>query len=148
MNQDVSSFTIGLASNLAYDLIKNGARRLKEAAFGTLEQKALRRAYAHAFEVMLEELTLELDEVNRNHVGDLFERFVRDSEVAYLLLDLALMDSDWPLNELRAHFDGQGFDRDTLTIDFDAAMASLVKGGWQRGYKRKRLNRKARSIIG
>ena len=128
MELSLASFVTSVAPKLAVDLIKSGAKRLAKATFGTEEKKALQRAYDHAFGVMLAELAADLDEVNRNHLSALFETFVRHPDAADLLLDLSLVDGEWPIEELRARFDEQGFDRDTLTVDFDAAMASLVKG--------------------
>ena len=61
MSTAFNSFVIGVASNLTHDLIKYGTNRLKKAALGTQERKALQRVYDHAFSVMLEELAVHLD---------------------------------------------------------------------------------------
>lgn len=128
MDANVTAFVVGLATNLAYDVVKSGTQRLKKAAFGSNETRALRRAYEHAFGVMLGELATGLDNVNQNHLSMLFESFVRKPDVASLLLDLSLIDGELPIEQLRDRFDEHGFDRETLTVDFDDAISTLVGG--------------------
>lgn len=128
MDVNVGALVVAAGKSLSSSLVKHAAKRLKEAAFGPQETKALRRAYEHAFGVLLGEVAAELDEVNRDHLRALFESFVQKPDVADLLLDLSLSGSELPVEELRARFYEHGFDRETLTVSFDNAMSALVRG--------------------
>ncbi|HHH40958.1 MAG TPA: NACHT domain-containing protein, partial [Chloroflexi bacterium] len=119
---------LNLAAELAADLIKAGAGRLRDAAFGDAETRALGRAWERAFQTMLEEVAADLEEDRAGLVGDLFREFVRAEGVADALLDLALEGREPPLEALRTRFDEMGFDRETLPVDFDAALTALTRG--------------------
>jgi hypothetical protein len=121
-------FFVNLAANLAYDLIKASTVRLGTAMRGDAEREALQRIYNHAFVAMVTECLSDLSDEMKAHVGDLLRGFVSDPEVSGLLLDLVLAGEDPPVAKLQEKFEDQGFDTATLPIDFNAAMASLLKG--------------------
>lgn len=123
-----SDFLLNLATELAADLVKAGADRLRALAFGDAETQALTRAWETAIRTMLEAVAAGLEEEQIALVDDLFREFIRAEGVADALLDLALEGREPPLEDLRARFDALGFDRAALSVDFDTALTALTRG--------------------
>ncbi len=121
-------FLLGLATNLAYDLVKAGSVRLRDLAFGDAETRALERAWDAAFAALLAHLSPVLSSLKADTVEDVLRAFVRDSEVAGWLLALGLAGEEPPLLLLRAQFEVLQFNGATLSADFNSAMAALVQG--------------------
>ncbi|ABU57694.1 NACHT domain-containing protein [Roseiflexus castenholzii] len=118
-----------LAASLAYDLLKAGAARLTTFVSGSPEEQTLRRCYQSAFAAMLSEVTASLDDAHQELVEYILRQFVIQPQVAEGLLALALKGADLPdLPRLRQHFDALGFDRATLPVDFDVALAAFTRG--------------------
>lgn len=128
MTFQAEDLIVGLAANLARDLIAASARRFRDAAFGDSEQGDLSRAYQYAFTQMLTTAMSGLDPDSQAHVSELFQRFVADPFIANRLLDLALHPSEIPIEDLRESFDALGFDRRTLQADFDTLIKSFISG--------------------
>ncbi len=127
-----SDVLIGIAANLAYHVLKAGTGYLRKLAFGDDEQQAFRRVYTRGFYVMLHEVAGTLDEIQQEHLGDLFRKFVQVPDVTQLLIDMAIVGQKPPLADLRAEF-AHHFDPNTLIfgdvqITFDEAMLALLAG--------------------
>jgi hypothetical protein len=78
---------------------------------------------------MLRELVrndAESGELLRHYEG-LFREFFGDAWVAETLVAVALEQEAPPLETLKARFSEMGFDRDTLTMGFDRAMAVFIR---------------------
>lgn len=128
----LSDFLFGIATDLANDVLKTGAAYLRDMAFGDAEQRALQRVYQRGFYVMLCDIAGELDEMQQEHLGDLFREFVHVPDVTQLLIDTAIAGENAPLADLRTEF-ARHFDPDTLIfgdvhITFDAAIIALLSG--------------------
>lgn len=121
-------FLTDLAASLAYDLLKAGAARLRDAAFGNAEYRALQNAWEQAFQTMLAEVAADLDQDQINLLGDIWRELVCDEDVASTLLGLALADRAPDLTVLRGRFDALSYDSATLSVDFDAALIALTRG--------------------
>jgi len=121
-----NEFILALASNLAYDLLKAGSKYFLKYSFSNVEQRALQRIYEDAFVIMLTEVLSDANEDEQKHIGDLFREFVRESDIAIQLLDLALSKETPSLENLKSSFELAGFD--TETIPFDDLIHALIKG--------------------
>lgn len=117
-----------LAANLAAELVIRSAGRLRDLAFGDAETRALRRAWEQAFREMLEAVAADLAPGARDVLEDVMRGFVAAEGVGDALLELALEGSEPPLALLRARFDALEYDRATLPVVLDAALASLTHG--------------------
>jgi hypothetical protein len=124
----VDDFLLNLASSLAYNLLKAGAARLRNAAFGDDEQRALRHAWEVAFGMLLRRVGVGLPREEADLLGDVLREFVQADGVGDALLDLALAGREPDMPMLSAQFDALDFDRTTLTVDFYVAMAVLTRG--------------------
>jgi hypothetical protein len=123
----ISNFIQNIAANLASDLIKAGANRLKTTALGTEEQRALREAWEHGFAAMLDNVAAGLPPDHIDLLEDIFRDFVAgDSAVQNMLLDVSLRGAPPDLTALQARFD-RAFNRRSLRVDFSAAMRALVE---------------------
>lgn len=121
-------FLMNLAANLAYDLLRVVVTRLRNAAFGDAETRALKRTYQRAFESMLAQTAADLDPAAQAHLSDLLHKFVIDEEVASQLLDLALVGHTLSLSRLHYRFETLGFDPTTFPVEFDTAIKAFVEG--------------------
>lgn len=123
-----ADFLTNLAAELAAGLIAHAAGRLRDAAFGDAETRALSRAWEGAFRAMLEAVSADLGPDTCYLLQDVLLMFISAEGVSDALLDLAMEDHDPPLEYLRARFDDLEFDRTTLPADFDVALTALARG--------------------
>jgi hypothetical protein len=122
-------FFTNLAVELAYDLLRAGAARLQQMAFGSPQEQALHRCYEAAFAGMLNEVAAGLDADRQALVEDILRRFVAEPVVADTLLDLALAGAETlDLPALRRAFNALEFDHATLPVDLDAALTAFQRG--------------------
>src|SRR6187551_900415 len=95
-------FTSGIATNLTSDLLKVGLGKVRDAALGSAEQRALKKAFDRAFEVLLNDITREWkpDDPASADLASLLagqlKSFARDPEIAELLVSAALRSTDLP----------------------------------------------------
>lgn len=127
MAATTEQFILNLAANLAYDLFKAGASRLRKAAIGEVEGMGLRDAYRNAFAAMLGEIPSTIKPEGRDHLASLLQSFVEQPNIAAQLIDLALATEDFAIDEIRAGFFDLGFDVTTLEANFDDLIRSFVK---------------------
>jgi tetratricopeptide (TPR) repeat protein len=122
----LNDFLTNLAVNLAHDLLRAGADRLRTLAFGDTEKRSLRQCYQSGFQAMLDSVCAGPDRDHQALVETILRQFVTAPGVAQTLLDVALAGADLPdLPALRAAFDALDFDRATLPIDFDRALTAF-----------------------
>ncbi|WP_448544288.1 NACHT domain-containing protein, partial [Roseiflexus sp.] len=125
----LDDFLANLAVNLAHDLLRAGADRLRTLAFGDTEQRSLHQCYRSGFRAMLDSVCAGLDRDHQTLVETILRQFVAAPGVAQTLLDVALVGADLPdLPALRAAFDTLDFDRATLPVDFDRALTAFHRG--------------------
>jgi hypothetical protein len=125
----LNDFLTNLAVNLAHDLLRAGADRLRTLAFGDTEKRSLRQCYQSGFQAMLDSVCAGPDRDHQALVETILRQFVTAPGVAQTLLDVALAGADLPdLPALRAAFDALDFDRATLPVDFDRALTAFHRG--------------------
>ncbi len=125
----LDDFLANLAVNLAHDLLRAGADRLRTLAFGDTAQRSLHQCYESGFRAMLDTVFAGLDRDHQALVETILRQFVAAPGVAQTLLDVALVGADLPdLPALRAAFDTLDFDRATLPVDFDRALTAFHRG--------------------
>ncbi|MFZ2361886.1 MAG: hypothetical protein WA040_21295 [Anaerolineae bacterium] len=86
-------FFVNLAASLAFELLKAGAARLRQAALGTPQQQALQRVYQAAFEAALRASVVGADQDQARRIAGHLLRFLDLPDVASTLLDMALTGS-------------------------------------------------------
>jgi hypothetical protein len=121
-------FLLGIATNLATDLLKVLSRQLARMGVGDADRRSLRQAFARAFEVLLADavvdpLSGELAPELVTLVEGQLRRLVTDPVIAEMLLAAALEEHGPDLGRLRERFEDLGFDLSTFVIDFDMAMS-------------------------
>ncbi|MBO9391050.1 MAG: hypothetical protein J7482_20355, partial [Roseiflexus sp.] len=125
----LDDFLTNLAVNLAHDLLRVGADRLRTLAFGDTEKRSLHQCYQSGFRAMLDSVCAGLNRDRQALVETILRQFVVAPGVAQTLLDVALAGADLPdLPALRAAFDALDFDRATLPVDFDRALTAFHRG--------------------
>jgi hypothetical protein len=125
----LDDFLTNLAVNLAHDLLRAGADRLRTLAFGDTEKRSLRQCYESGFQAMLDSVCAGLNRDHQALVETILRQFVAAPGVAQTLLDVALDGVNMPdLPALRAAFDTLDFDRATLPVDFDRALIAFHRG--------------------
>jgi hypothetical protein len=125
----LDDFLTNLAVNLAHDLLRVGADRLRTLAFGDTEKRSLRQCYQSGFQAMLDSVCAGPDRDHQALVETILRQFVAAPGVAQTLLDVALDGVNMPdLPALRAAFDTLDFDRATLPVDFDRALTAFHRG--------------------
>ncbi len=122
-----SAILMGVAGNIASDLIKAGSARLAKAAFGDAEQQALQRAYQQAIIKTLTKTMPELDDRRLKHLEYLLKQFVQDPEVTDALIDCALSDRQPELADLETKFESL-FDSSAIPVSFSNLMSGFVSG--------------------
>ena len=129
-NSPFNDFLLNLAAGLTRTLLEAGARRLKQAALGTDEERALEQALQEGFAGLLAAVDAQLPagdlrEEQAALVHEIFRTFLRQDDVADKLLDLALAGTSPDLEVLAQAFDTLDFDRDTLPVDFKEALTAF-----------------------
>jgi hypothetical protein len=125
----LNDFLANLAVNLAHDLLRASADRLRTLAFGDTAQRSLRQCYESGFQAMLDTVFAGLNRDHQALVETILRQFVAAPGVAQTLLDVALDGANMPdLPALRAAFDALDFDRATLPVDFDRALIAFHRG--------------------
>ena len=125
---------LATAASLSADLIKAGAKRLSDLAFGTEEERALERAWEAAFQAMLANLSGLVNEDQLRTVRFAIRDFICSTGVADELLDLALSGTKPDMEKLRNLFYSYEFKYEyadffeRLKLDFDTALQALSNG--------------------
>ena len=122
----MDAFIPGVATNLASDLVKAGARRVRDAALGDAQLRALEAVFGRALAQLLAELSgadrlggeRELLALIEEQLGSLFA----SPEVAGDLVDAALAAEPVPADRLRESFEEMGFDPDTFLASFERSV--------------------------
>lgn len=129
----LADFLLNLAAGLTQTLLEAGATRLRRAALGSDEDRALRTALQQGFVALLSDAdtqmppaTLRQDSLNL--VTDIFAEFVMQPEVANNLLAMALAGVPPDLPLLALAFDALDFERTTLAIDFTQSLTAFHEG--------------------
>ncbi len=78
----LDDFLANLAVNLAHDLLRAGADRLRTLAFGDTEQRSLHRCYQSGFRAMLDFVCAGLDRDHQALVETILQQFVTAPGVA------------------------------------------------------------------
>lgn len=125
----MEAFLLGIATNLASDLVEAGARRVRDAALGDAQVRALEAAFGRALTHLLAELSgadrlggeRELIALIEEQLG----AFFASPEVAGDLVNAALAAEPVPVDRLRTRFEEMGFDPDTFLASFERSMGSL-----------------------
>jgi len=125
----MDAFLLGVATNLASDLVKAGARRIRDAALGDAQLRALEAVFGRALAHLLAELS-GADRLGgeRELLGLIEEQlgsFFANPEVADDLVDAALAAEPVPIGRLRTRFEEMGFDPDTFLASFERSMGVL-----------------------
>jgi hypothetical protein len=119
---------IGIASNLAYDLIKYGAKKINEGITGTPQEKFVNDVCKSGFLHLLEKVTNGIDKDDITNLETIFTEFLSDSIVAETMLETSL--TGWPPNIelLKEKFSGLGFDTHSLPFDFEEGIMAFCIG--------------------
>ncbi len=119
-----SEFFVNLAASLAFELLRAGAARLRQAALGTPQEQALHRAYEAAFEATLRASAPAGDEAAAHRIADHLRRFLDLPDVADTLLDMALLGSPAPnLERLGERFAALAVDGDAPPLNINRILA-------------------------
>ena len=119
-----TEFFVNLAASLAFELLRAGAARLRQAALGTPQEQALHRAYEAAFEATLRASAPAGDEAAARRIADHLRRFLDLPDVADTLLDMALLGSPAPnLELLGERCAALAVDGDTPPLDINRTLA-------------------------
>lgn len=124
----VQDFILSIATNLATDVLKFGALRLKIAILGTPEEQAYHHAFTVGFRRLLEQLPIGTDISTVDPTIYTLQKFIRDGEVAEVLLSIALRVRPLPIHLLRSRFNEMGFDTTTLQLSFEDSMNAFTNG--------------------
>jgi len=127
----MDAFLLGMATNLASDLVKAGARRIRDAALGDAQLRGLEAVFGRALAHLLAELS-GADRLGgeRELLGLIEEQlgsFFANPEVADDLVDAALAAEPVPIGRLRKRFEEMGFDPDTFLASFERSMSVLLQ---------------------
>ncbi|HEX2905906.1 MAG TPA: toll/interleukin-1 receptor domain-containing protein, partial [Phototrophicaceae bacterium] len=114
----------GIAVNLAYDLLKQGASLLHTGLRGDPQLRTLHAAYKQAFQVALETILKDASSAEIENTERELKRFIQQPGIRHLLLDIALSERRPALDELQAEA-GITFSLLTLRV-MDAFLAELV----------------------
>lgn len=125
----LSAIGLGIATNMATNLLRAAYRDFVSAAFGPPEQRELQKVFSHASERFVGVLFRELESSQAESLRDVFDQFISNPKVANALVGIAFAGSETqiPYEVVQEAFHEAGFDPSTLPLNFDAALATYVE---------------------
>lgn len=127
MDANFQSFFWGIATSLAYDLIKAGNRHITDLSLGDNEVKELQKVWEQVLESFTEELYGPSDTDLAKEVANVFRYFIYEQSVADTLIDWALTEREPDIKLLYAAFNQAGFDTVGIPLSFTDLITNLRK---------------------
>lgn len=126
---------LNLVTNLTYDLLKTSITRLRDVAFGDVEQQALRRVYERAFAAMLKAMIPSDDQDTLMRLDSVLRPLLQSPDVSNRLMDIALVEDYRPsIANLRARFESASRELDhdlaslaSIQADLDVGLDAFIR---------------------
>lgn len=116
----VESIVTSIAASVAYDLLNAGNNWLTAKTVGSVQERALQRAFDLGFQAVLRKLGSDgLSQAEVSLVGEVLQEYVQRPEVAKAFLDVAVAGESPDLSKLTDKFEQLGRQDKLQGIKFD-----------------------------